>query len=60
MYTGPTQEDLARIPAALKVRRQFILWRGADRIDKKTGEVTGLEKIPIDPTTLCNADTTVG
>jgi primase-polymerase (primpol)-like protein len=25
---------------------QWVLWRGADRIDKKTGEVTGLDKVP--------------
>jgi hypothetical protein len=28
-YTGPTHEDLTHIPAALKARRQWILWRGA-------------------------------
>jgi putative DNA primase/helicase len=25
---------------------QWVLWRGADRIDQKTGEVTGLNKVP--------------
>ena len=25
---------------------QFVLWRGADRIDERTGEVTGLTKVP--------------
>ena len=34
-----------------------MLWRGADRIDQQTGEVK-LNKIPIDPQTLRNADTT--
>ena len=25
---------------------QFVLWRGVDRIDERTGEVTGLTKVP--------------
>src|SRR6266702_2072816 len=58
LYTGPTAEDLDKIPADLKACRQWILWRGADRIDRKTGEITGLKKLPIDPQTLHNADTT--
>jgi primase-polymerase (primpol)-like protein len=57
-YRGPSSEDLAHIPAELKARRQWVLWRGADRIDRKTGEITGLEKIPIDPQTLQGASTT--
>src|SRR6266487_2842027 len=57
-YTGPTAEDLAHIPADLKTRRQWILWRGADRIDKQTGEIVGLDKIPVDARALRHASTT--
>src|SRR2546429_6991626 len=57
-YVGPTTEHIHCIPAVLKTRHQWILWRGADRIDRKTGEITGLEKIPIDPQTLRKASTT--
>jgi hypothetical protein len=57
-YSGPTAEDLARIPAALKDCDQWILWQGADRIDPDTGEILGLNKIPINPQTLRKADTT--
>src|SRR5215510_12478416 len=57
LYTGPSPEDLDRIPADLKARCQWVLWRGEDRIDPQTGEVK-LNKIPIDPQTLRNADTT--
>jgi hypothetical protein len=57
LYTGPTPQDLDRIPEDLKPLPQWVLWRGADRIDQQTGEVK-LNKIPIDPQTLRNADTT--
>jgi primase-polymerase (primpol)-like protein len=57
VYLGPTTEDLARIPAELKARDQWVLWRGEDRIDKATGEIIGLNKIPINPQMLHNADT---
>jgi hypothetical protein len=57
LYTGPTVEDLDRIPADLKARPQWVLWRGEDRVDPQTGKVK-LNKIPIDPYTLHNADTT--
>jgi hypothetical protein len=57
LYTGPTPEDLARIPAVLKARRQWVLWRGADRISPRTGAVK-LNKIPINPQMLTNADPT--
>jgi putative DNA primase/helicase len=56
-YTGPTAEDLTHIPAVLKARLQWVLWRGEDRVEKQTGEVK-LNKIPVDPQTLRNADTT--
>jgi len=45
VYPGPTPEDLARIPADVKARPQWVLWQGADRKDT-AGNVTGLEKIP--------------
>jgi primase-polymerase (primpol)-like protein len=57
IYSGPTAENLDRIPAELKTRLQWVLWRGEDRIDPQTGDVK-LNKIPIDPQTLRNADTT--
>jgi putative DNA primase/helicase len=57
LYTGPTVEDLDRIPADLKARPQWVLWRGEDRVDPQTGKVK-LNKILIDPHTLHNADTT--
>jgi hypothetical protein len=58
LYTGPSPEELDRLPADLKARPQWVLWRGAGRIDHQTGESTGLEKIPIDPHTLHHASTT--
>src|SRR5215218_8663299 len=57
LYTGPAPKELACIPDALKKRDQWVLWRGEDRIDQQTGEVK-LNKIPINPQTLRNADTT--
>jgi hypothetical protein len=57
IYSGPTVEDLARVPAVLKTLLQWVLWRGADRVDEQTGEIK-LNKIPIDPQTLTPADTT--
>jgi putative DNA primase/helicase len=57
VHSDPTPEDLDRLPAELKARRQWVLWRGADRIDQQTGELR-LNKIPIDPQTLRKADTT--
>jgi hypothetical protein len=57
LSTGPSAEDLDCIPDALKARPQWVLWRGEDRINPQTREVK-LNKIPIDPQTLRNADTT--
>lgn len=57
LYAGPIAADLNHIPAALKEWRQWVLWRGAEKIDEQTGEIK-LNKIPIDPHTLRNADTT--
>lgn len=56
-YPGPTTDNLACLPATLRARPQWVLWRGADRIDTATG-VVKLNKIPIDPQTLANADST--
>jgi putative DNA primase/helicase len=58
LYPGPTPQDLARIPEDLKQQSQWVLWRGADRIEQETGEITGLEKVPIDPQTLRHASST--
>ncbi len=41
----PTSSDLDLIPDVLKARAQWVLWHGADRLDK-TGAVIGLHKIP--------------
>lgn len=57
LYPGPTPGNLANIPQALIDYDHWILWRGEDRIDATTGKVK-LNKIPIDPQTLRNADTT--
>jgi hypothetical protein len=57
VYTGPTETDLASIPAALKALPQWVLWRGVDSINKQTGEVK-LTKIPIHPHTDAKASTT--
>lgn len=57
IYPGPTVENLANIPRELTARDQWILWRGADRVDQKTGLIT-LNKIPINPQLLTNADST--
>jgi putative DNA primase/helicase len=57
IYTGPAVKDLARIPAELTCREQWVLWRGEDRVDRTTGEIT-LTKIPVDPQTLRNASST--
>src|SRR5262245_18024258 len=45
------------VPRELRETPQWIYWRGADRIDKRTGEVK-LSKLPIDPKTLQTADKT--
>jgi hypothetical protein len=57
LYPGPTTENLVCIPDVLKARRQFVLWRGLDRIDQHTGVVT-LNKMPLNPYTLLPADST--
>ncbi len=57
LYTGPTAEDLDRIPADLKARPQWVLFRLEEVISKKTGEVK-LTKIPMNPHTRSKASTT--
>src|SRR5262245_49758756 len=56
LYSGPTDADLDHIPAPLKELRQWVLWRGVDKIDQKTGEMK-LDKIPYS-TNLKKASTT--
>jgi hypothetical protein len=55
IYVGPTPAQLARIPNAFQARAQWVLWRGADRIDQTTGEIA-LHKAPCGRTW----DTSVG
>src|SRR5215813_5477917 len=45
LSTSPTAANLTNIPAPLTERRQWVLWRGRDKIDTKTGTVR-LTKIP--------------
>ena len=40
-YAGPIPAEFDRIPAVLKDRPQWVLWRGVDKVDKKTGELRG-------------------
>jgi putative DNA primase/helicase len=54
IYAGPTPPDLARLPLALLALPQWVLWRGANKVNETTGEIT-LNKIPINPHTLGNA-----
>jgi putative DNA primase/helicase len=56
-YPGPTSENLACLPADLIARPQWVLWRGADCVNQQTGEMK-LNKIPMNPHDLTNADTT--
>jgi putative DNA primase/helicase len=51
---SPTRAQLAAIPAQLKTRRQFVLWRGRDRANHP-GK---LDKIPMNPYDLEHASTT--
>jgi phage/plasmid-associated DNA primase len=48
-YTGPTAADLDRIPIVLKDRPQWVLWRGVDKVDKRTGEI----KLTKEPYNAC-------
>jgi len=51
---SPTSAHFAAIPACLKERRQFVLWRGRDRANQP-GK---LDKIPVNPYDLDHASTT--
>src|SRR2546423_14725559 len=55
-YTGPTAEDLDRIPATLKASNQWVLFQLL-QVPDKHGELK-LTKIPINPHTLHNGSTT--
>ncbi len=48
----------AAAPGRLSRYPLRILWRGADRVDKDTGAIVGIEKIPINPHTLYGGSTT--
>ena len=56
LYPGPTSDNLARVPAALTQRTQWVLWRGVEKVDEDTGEIR-LNKSPHDPQTLTKAST---
>jgi len=56
-YTGPTAAELDRLPAVLKTRQQWVLWRGIDKVDKRTGEIK-LNKVPYNAQTLKKAMST--
>jgi putative DNA primase/helicase len=56
LYTGPSAEDLDRIPAELKSRPQWVLFLLLEVPDKH-GELK-LTKIPVNPHTLDYASTT--
>jgi putative DNA primase/helicase len=57
LYTSPTAQDLTRIPAELKAYPQWVLWRGVDKVEKKTGEIK-LNKVPYNPHALTKASST--
>src|SRR5262249_42899778 len=44
-YPGPTTENLESIPAVLKARKQWVLWRGYPRANKP-GKI---DKVPVNP-----------
>lgn len=57
LYPGPTSENIACLPQALTLLRQWVLWRGEDRAGPQGGPPK-LNKIPMNPQTLTSADTT--
>jgi primase-polymerase (primpol)-like protein len=44
-------ESYATIPPELKALPQWVCWKGVDRVDRRSEEVVGLNKVPIDPKT---------
>jgi putative DNA primase/helicase len=56
--SDPTAFDPACMPFGLTELQQWVLWRGHDRINPTTGEITGLDKIPYDAHTLRKASVT--
>ncbi|HEX6827104.1 MAG TPA: VapE domain-containing protein [Nitrospiraceae bacterium] len=56
LYSGPTPLDTPDIPDVLKAYRQWVLWRGVEKITEK-GTIK-LDKVPINAQTLQQASTT--
>src|SRR5215470_1791581 len=56
MYAGITPAAYAALPAELCDLPQWVLWRG--RLDQQADGTVRYTKIPIDPQSLLNADTT--
>jgi putative DNA primase/helicase len=44
-------ERCSQIPVRIKDQPQWVNWQARDRIDKRSGDIIGLDKIPIDPKT---------
>src|SRR5262245_25523307 len=56
MYAGITPAAYAALPAELASLNQWILWRG--RLDQQPDGSTRYQKIPTNPQSMMNADTT--
>lgn len=56
LYSGPTPLDTPDVPDVLKAYRQWVLWRGVEKITREG--LVKLDKIPINAQTLYPADTT--
>src|SRR5215471_7498175 len=56
MYAGITPAAYAALPSELASLPQWVLWRG--RLDQQADGTVRYNKIPIDPQSLLNADTT--
>src|SRR5215471_2652999 len=54
VYPGPTSDNLEAIPAVLKARRQWVLWRAYPRANQPDK----IDKRPMNPYDLTNASTT--
>jgi hypothetical protein len=53
----PFAQVITNAPKELREKPQWVLWRGVDRRNQRTGDVK-VNKVPIDPRTLKNADKT--